>query len=64
MKRVAAKFVPRALTDNQKECRVETCRALKQQLETDPDFLSKNYGNYYKYSAPKVALFLAAVDKT
>ncbi|KAJ8952642.1 hypothetical protein NQ318_020957 [Aromia moschata] len=41
MKRVAAKFVPRALTDNQKECRVETCRALKQQLETDPDFLSK-----------------------
>ncbi|KAJ8958255.1 hypothetical protein NQ318_017398 [Aromia moschata] len=40
LKRVAAKF-PRALTDNQKECRVETCRALKQQLETDPDFLSK-----------------------
>ncbi|KAJ8949971.1 hypothetical protein NQ318_002379 [Aromia moschata] len=32
---------PRALTDNQKACRVETCRALKQQLETDPDFLSK-----------------------
>lgn len=41
MKRVTAKFVPRALTDNQKEHRVETCRALKQQLETDPDFLSK-----------------------
>ncbi|KAJ8952132.1 hypothetical protein NQ318_018468 [Aromia moschata] len=40
-KRVVAKFVPRALTDNQKECRVETCCALKQQLETDPDFLSK-----------------------
>lgn len=41
MKRIAVKFVPRALTDNQKECRVETCRALKQHLETDPDFLSK-----------------------
>ncbi|KAJ8963048.1 hypothetical protein NQ318_018511 [Aromia moschata] len=45
MKRVAGKFVPRALTDNQKECRLETYLALKQQLETDPDelidFLSK-----------------------
>ncbi|KAJ8956911.1 hypothetical protein NQ318_014329 [Aromia moschata] len=40
-KRVDAKFVPRTMTDNQKECRVETCRALKQQLETDRDFLSK-----------------------
>ncbi|KAJ8934238.1 hypothetical protein NQ318_000004 [Aromia moschata] len=36
---VVAKYVPRALTDNQKECRI--CRALKQQVETDPDFLSK-----------------------
>ncbi|KAJ8953537.1 hypothetical protein NQ318_002957 [Aromia moschata] len=42
MKRVAATFNARALTDNQKEYRVETCRALKQQLETDPDFLSKD----------------------
>lgn len=41
MKRITAKFVPRALTDNQKECRVETCRELKEQLKTDPDFLSK-----------------------
>ncbi|KAJ8955879.1 hypothetical protein NQ318_005427 [Aromia moschata] len=49
MKRVAAKFVPRALTDNQKECRVETCRALKQQLETDPGFLSKEFhGHHWK----------------
>lgn len=46
MKRITAKFVPRALTDNQKECRVETCRDLKEQLKTDPDFLSKvmNHG--------------------
>ena len=41
MKRVAAKFVPRALTDFQKERRIEACRDLKQQLEADPDFLSK-----------------------
>ncbi|CAH1961299.1 unnamed protein product [Acanthoscelides obtectus] len=41
MKRVAAEFVPRALTDNQKEHRVETCHALRQQLEFDPNFLSK-----------------------
>ncbi|CAH2012579.1 unnamed protein product [Acanthoscelides obtectus] len=34
-------FVPRALTDNQKERRVETWRALKQQLKSDPNFLSK-----------------------
>lgn len=30
MKREAVKFVPRALTDNQKEHQVETCRSLKQ----------------------------------
>ncbi|CAH1962110.1 unnamed protein product [Acanthoscelides obtectus] len=41
MKRVIAKFVPRALTDHQKEHRAETCRALKQQLVSDPNFLSK-----------------------
>ncbi|CAH2011212.1 unnamed protein product [Acanthoscelides obtectus] len=35
----AAKFVPRALTDNQEEHQVETCRALKQQLESDPNYL-------------------------
>ncbi|XP_054282527.1 protein GVQW3-like [Macrosteles quadrilineatus] len=41
MKRVAAKFVPRALTDFQKERRIEACRDLKQQLEANPDLLSK-----------------------
>lgn len=41
MRRVTAKFVPRVLTEQQKENRVETCRALKDQLRTDPDFFSK-----------------------
>jgi len=44
MKRVAAKFVPRDLTDTQKERRIEACRDLKQHLETNPDFLSNHYG--------------------
>lgn len=30
------------MTHNQKENLVETCRALQRQLETDPDFLSKD----------------------
>ncbi|CAH1989376.1 unnamed protein product [Acanthoscelides obtectus] len=46
MKRVAAKFNPRALTDNQKEPRAETCPALAQQLESDPNFLSKIITGY------------------
>lgn len=41
MKRVAAKFVPRLLTDPQKERRLETCHAMKEQLENDPEFFSK-----------------------
>ncbi|CAH1996265.1 unnamed protein product [Acanthoscelides obtectus] len=41
MKRVAAKFVPRAPTDNYREHQVETYRTLKPQLESDPNFLSK-----------------------
>lgn len=41
MKRVDAKFVPRIPSDNQKERRIVTCRALKELLETDADFLSK-----------------------
>uniref|UniRef100_A0A1B6F0E8 Transposase Tc1-like domain-containing protein n=1 Tax=Cuerna arida TaxID=1464854 RepID=A0A1B6F0E8_9HEMI len=32
MKRVAAKFVPRILTDPQKELRLKTCCAIKEQL--------------------------------
>lgn len=34
MSRVAAKFVPRLLTDQQKERRIETCRAMKEHAET------------------------------
>lgn len=41
MTRVAAKFMPRILTDHQKEQRLETCRALKDQLRDDPNFFSK-----------------------
>lgn len=41
MIRVAANFIPWALTENQKELRVEACLALVQQLDTVPDFLSK-----------------------
>ena len=41
MKRVAAKFVPRLLSEDQKASRLDACRELKDQLETDPDFSSK-----------------------
>lgn len=41
MSRIAAKFVPRVQTEQQKECRVEACRALKEQKRTDPNFFSK-----------------------
>ena len=40
MKRFAAKFVNQALIDNKKNHQVKTCRALKQQLVTDPYFLT------------------------
>ena len=42
MRRVTAKFVPRVLTEQQIENRVETCRALKDQLRTDPDFFPRS----------------------
>lgn len=38
----AAKFVPRTLTNKQTKCSDEACRALKEQLETDPDFLLRS----------------------
>ena len=41
MKRVAAKFVFRLLSEDQKASRLDVCHELKDQLETDPDFLSK-----------------------
>ena len=41
MKRVAVKFVPRLLSEDQRASRLDVCREMKDQLKTDPDFLSK-----------------------
>lgn len=41
MHRVAAKFMPRLLTSDQKQFRVEVCQDLLQQSRADPTFLSK-----------------------
>jgi len=41
MRRVAAKFVPRLLTQDQKNTRLTLCLELKNQIESDPNFLSK-----------------------
>ena len=41
MRRVAAKFVPRLLTQDQKNTRLTLCQDLKNQIESDPYFLSK-----------------------
>ena len=41
MKRVTAKFVPRLLLEDQRANRLDVCREMKDQLKTDPDFLSK-----------------------
>jgi hypothetical protein len=41
MRRVAAKFVPCLLTQDQKNRRLEVCHDLKKLVEDDPDFLSK-----------------------
>jgi len=51
MKMVTAKFVPRILTDTQKERRIETCRDLKQHIGIDPDFLSKIHQKPYNNPA-------------
>jgi hypothetical protein len=39
MRRIAAKFVPRLLSDDQKQHRLEVCMELKEQVRNDPDFL-------------------------
>ena len=41
MKRVAVKFVPRLLSEDQRANRSDVCRELKDKLKTDPEFLSK-----------------------
>jgi len=41
MKRVAAKFVPHLLSEDQRANRLDVCREMKDQLKSDPDFLSK-----------------------
>ena len=41
MKRVAAKFVPCLLSEDQRADRLDVCREMKDQLKNDTDFLSK-----------------------
>jgi len=41
MKRVAAKFIPHLLSEDQRANRLDVCHEMKDQLKTDPDFLSK-----------------------
>jgi histone-lysine N-methyltransferase SETMAR len=41
MRRVAAKFVPRLLTEDQRKSRLAVCQDLKRELENDPNFLSR-----------------------
>jgi transposase len=41
MTRVAAKFVPRLLSDDQKSRRLEVCEELKQRVEMGPHFMSR-----------------------
>jgi len=41
MRHVAAKFVPRLLTEDQQKSRLAVCQDLKRQLENDPNFLSR-----------------------
>jgi len=41
MRCVAAKFVPRLLTQDQKNTRLTLCQELKNQIESDTNFLSK-----------------------
>ncbi|VVC43979.1 Hypothetical protein CINCED_3A025691 [Cinara cedri] len=38
MRRVASKFVPRLLTEQQKQGRVESCSSLKEEFQNDPNF--------------------------
>ncbi|VVC36593.1 Polycystin cation channel, PKD1/PKD2 [Cinara cedri] len=41
IRRVAANFVPRLLTEQQKQGHVETCSFLKEEFQNDPNFFSK-----------------------
>ena len=41
MRRIAAKFVPRLLTNDQKEHRVDVCEDLLQRMQEDPLFTSR-----------------------
>jgi len=41
MKRVAAKFIPRLLSEDQRANHLDVCREMIDQLKTDPNFLSK-----------------------
>ncbi|VVC26506.1 Hypothetical protein CINCED_3A009587 [Cinara cedri] len=41
MRRVAAKFVPRLLTEQQKQGRVESCSSLKEEFQNNTNFFSK-----------------------
>ena len=41
MKRVAAKFFPRLVSEDQRANRFDVCREMKDQLKTDPVFLFK-----------------------
>ena len=41
MRRVAAKFVPCLLTQDQKNTRLTLCQEFKNQIESDPNFLFK-----------------------
>ncbi|VVC42342.1 Hypothetical protein CINCED_3A014311 [Cinara cedri] len=41
MRRVAAKFVSRLLTEQQKQGRVELCSPLKEKFQNDPNFFPK-----------------------
>jgi hypothetical protein len=41
MRRVSTKFVPRLLTEEQKDNCVNVCRNLKEELRNDPNFLTK-----------------------
>jgi len=41
MRRTATKFVPHLLTQDQKNTHLTSCQKLKNQIESDPNFLSK-----------------------
>ena len=43
MKRVAAKFVPRLLSEDQRANHLDACREMKDQLKTDPNLFVQNH---------------------